>query len=229
MKAEDVMTTEVITVAPDMEARDAADILIRNRISAVPVVDAEQRIVGILSNGDLYRRAEIGTDRRRSNWLSLFFPDRVGEAKDFIASHARKVKDLMTSPVVTAAPATPLRDIAALLEKHGIKRVPIVAGGRLVGIVSRSNLVQAFAMRPPEASGTAASDQAVRARALERLREVPGARLWLTNVTVEDGVVHLWGTTDSDVVRQAMRVAVESTPGVQQVADHLYTLRHTAI
>lgn len=229
MNAEDVMTTEVITATPDMDARGVANILVRNRIGAVPVFDAGGRIVGILSDGDLYRRAEIGTDRRHSGWLSLLFPDRAAEAKDFIASHARKVKDLMTPVVVTATPKTPLRDVATLLEKHRIKRIPIVADGKLVGIVSRANLVQAFAMRPEEASSTAASDQVLRARALKRLREVPGARLWLVNLTVQDGVAHLWGPTETETLRKAIRVAVENTPGVRQVVDHLYTLQQVVI
>lgn len=229
MNAEDVMTTQVITATPDMDAKGVADLLIRHRIGAVPVLDADGRLVGILSDGDLYRRAEIGTDRQSSGWLSLFFPDRAGEARDFVASHARKVEDLMTAPVITATPETPLREIAELLERHRIKRVPIVGGGKLLGIVSRANLVQAFATRKNKELGTAASDRVLRARVMKRLHEVPGARMWLVNVTIEDGVAHLWGPIEGESMRKAMRIAVETTPGIKQVNDHLYTMQQIAI
>src|SRR5262245_53931442 len=144
MNAADVMVTEVITVGPDALVQDVAHLLLTNRISAVPVVASDGRLLGIVSEGDLMRRAEAGTGRRRSWWLAAL-TGREPTAADYVKEHARKVTDVMTRRVITAPPDTPLRDIANLLEKNGIKRVPIVENGKVVGIVSRANLLQALA------------------------------------------------------------------------------------
>jgi CBS domain-containing protein len=144
MKAADVMVSNVISVGPQASVQEVADLLLRNRISAAPVIGPEGELVGIVSEGDLMRRPEVGTERRQSWWLSLLTSSEA-MASDYIKSHSRKVVDVMTRRVVTATPDTPVGDIATLLEKHGIKRVPIVAEGKVVGIVSRANLLQALA------------------------------------------------------------------------------------
>jgi CBS domain-containing protein len=132
------MVRNVITVGPEASVREVADILFKNRISALPVVDEHGKLIGIISEGDLARRAELKTDYRRSWWLEIFArKSKEALAIEYRKSHARRVKDVMTRKVITARPATSLRDIAALLEKNRIKRVPIVANGKLVGIVSR--------------------------------------------------------------------------------------------
>ena len=143
MNAADVMVSNVITVRSDAAVEQIAEILLTNRISAVPVVDESGRLVGIVSEGDLIHRVEAGTERHRAWWLELLSARDILE-HEFIKSHARKAADLMTRPVITVQPDTPLSDLAALLEKHRIKRVPVVQDGKLVGIVSRANLIQAL-------------------------------------------------------------------------------------
>ena len=159
MKARDIMVMNVITVGPEASVRQVADILFKNRISALPVVDEHGELIGIVSEGDLARRAELETDYRRSWWLETFArKSKETLAVEYVKSHARRVKDVMTRRVITATPATSLRDIAALLEKNRIKRVPIVAKGRVVGIVSRANLIQALASLSEESKQSTASE-----------------------------------------------------------------------
>jgi CBS domain-containing protein len=144
MKAADVMVSRVVTVAPETSVQEVAGILLANRISAVPVVDDSGALVGIVSEGDLIHRVEVGTERQYSWWLKL-----VGDpgtfARDYVKAHAKRAADVMTKHVVTASSEMPLAERAGLLERHRIKRVPIVDNGKLVGIVSRANLVQALA------------------------------------------------------------------------------------
>jgi CBS domain-containing protein len=145
MKAADVMTTNVITVGPDARVPAVAEILLSARISGVPVIGAEGELMGIVSEGDLMRRIEAGTERRRPWWL-VILAGRDALAAEFIKEHSCKVADVMTRNVITAAPDTPLSTIANLLEKNAIKRVPIVDHeGKVVGIVSRANLLQGIA------------------------------------------------------------------------------------
>jgi CBS domain-containing protein len=221
MKAADVMVSNVITVSPDATVQDVAEILLKNRISAVPVVGKNGELIGLISEGDLIRRAETGTERRRSWWLELL----VGSAPlaaEYVKSHARKVADVMTRTVVTATPDTPLRDIAALLEKNGIKRVPIVRNRKVVGIVSRANLVQALASRRKEVEAQPAmNDLTIREEVMARLDAEPWTRFSPLNVIVHDGTVELWGIVDSQTAKQAVRVAAEVTPGVRAVNDNL--------
>ncbi|HVO93160.1 MAG TPA: CBS domain-containing protein [Terriglobales bacterium] len=219
MKARDVMVAPVVTVKPSDSVMDVAKIFLERRISAVPVVEESGKIVGIISEGDLMHRSEAGTERRRPWWLRVF----VGEetlAVDYVKAHARKVADVMTRDVVTATPDTPLHEIASLLEKHSIKRVPIVSNGQLVGIVSRANLIQAVASAR-KGLEIPLTDAAVRDKVLARLKEQPWAHTLLLNVTVNGGVVDLWGVTRSDAEKKAIRVAAETTPGVRAVIDNL--------
>jgi CBS domain-containing protein len=224
MKARDVMVSPVITVRPDASVKEVAETLVANHISAVPVVDALGRLVGIVSEGDLVRRVEVGTERRRSWWL-LHLMGEEAVASEYIKDRARKVKDIMTPHVVTAAPDTPLSDIAILLEKRTIKRVPIVHNSQVVGIVSRANLVQALA-GTHEKLEVSPSDATIRSKLLEHLSVQPWAHTSRLNVTVHDGIVRLWGITNSDTERTALRVAAESISGVRAVADNLVTMRH---
>ena len=221
MKAADVMVSTVITVPPEASVQDVANVLMTNRISAVPVVTAGGDLVGIISEGDLIRRVETDTDHRRSWWIELLL-GRGPLAAEYVKSHSRKVSDLMSRDVITARPETPLRDVAGLLEKNGIKRVPIVADGKLVGIVSRANLVQALAVqKKPVEAQPPADDLAIREAVMARL----DGKLWTkfapVNVIVRNGIVDIWGIVDSETVRQAIRVAVEETPGVRGINDNL--------
>lgn len=226
MKASDIMTSPVITVEPDTSVKEIAELLFERRISAVPVLE-NGRVVGLVSEADLLHRQEIGTDRvARSGswWLRLFSADQ--SPGEYIRSHARHAREIMTQEVTTVAPDTPVADIATLLETRGIKRVPVVKEGRLVGIVSRSNLVQALATLQQPRQATPTSDEAIRARLLAELeRQSWWRRQVVTNVVVTDGVVHYWGTLDSEDQRQAARVAAENIPGVQGIQDHRMHLR----
>jgi CBS domain-containing protein len=219
MKARDVMVSPVISVKPSASVKDVAKMLLEHRISAVPVVDNQRKIIGIISEGDLLHRAESGTDHQRSWWLlALARGDAL--AADYITAHAKKVADVMTTEVITAGPDTPLYEIAATLEKYGIKRVPIVKDGELVGIVSRANLIQAVASDRKKLV-IAPSDTAIRDKLLADLKSRRGAHTGLINATVTDGIVDLWGISNSDVEHKAIRVAAEAIPGVVGVNDHL--------
>ena len=219
MKARDVMVSPVISVKPSCTVKEVAKTLLERRISAVPVVDDSGKLAGIVSEGDLMHRAEIGTQRRHSWWLRVLTGDDA-LAAEYTKAHARTVADVMTREVITASPDTPLHEIAALLERHSIKRVPIVRDGALLGIVSRANLLQALASSHKDLD-IQLSDTAIRDRILAHLNNQPWAHTLLLNVTVNGGVVDLWGITGSDAERKAIRVAAESAPGVTAVNDHL--------
>jgi CBS-domain-containing membrane protein len=221
MKASDIMVTEVITVTPESDVPQVAALLLTNHISAAPVVDADGRLVGMVSEGDLLRRSEAGTARKQPWWLSIL-ASRELLAGEFLREHSRRVGDLMTQEVVSAAPNTPVADIATLLERHRIKRVPIVENGRLVGIVSRANLIQALAtFRQKVMEPQPVTDTELREKVVSRLRSEPWVRPNLVNVAVTDGTVDLWGIVDSTTEKQALRVAVEIVPGVKAVNDNV--------
>jgi len=219
MKARDVMVSPVITVKPSSSVRDVAKIFLDRRISAVPVVDEQGKLVGIVSESDLMHRAEAGTERKRSWWLQGFTGDET-LAAEYVKAHARKVADIMTRQVIFAAPDMPLYEIANMLESNSIKLVPIVKDGQVVGIVSRANLIQAVASARQELD-IPLSDAVIRDKILTSLRGEPWAHTGLLNITVHGGVVDLWGITGSDAERKAIRVAAESIPGVCAVHDNL--------
>jgi len=220
MKAADVMVTNVVTVGPEASVQDVAQILLDARISGIPVVDRDGELVGIVSEGDLVRRAETGTGRRRPWWLALF-TGREALAAEFVREHSRRVADIMTRDVVTATPDTPLSTIARLLERNAIKRLPIVQDGKVVGIVSRANLVQALASAGKKTEAAPADDSTIREDVLRRLNAEPWTRPSLINVIVHDGTVELWGIVDSASERKAVHVAAEVAPGVRAVNDNL--------
>jgi len=223
MKASDIMVSPVITVKANASVKDVAKLFLERKISAVPVVDDQGKLVGIVSEGDLIHRSEIGTERRQPWWLLLISDDRA-LAADYIKTHATKVSDVMTRNVVTAAPDTPLYEIAMVMEKNAVKRVPIVRNGQLVGIVSRANFVQAIA-----SSGTKLeiplSDATIRDKLMANLKRQSWAHTGLLNATVNDGVVDLWGFSASETERRAIRVAAETTPGVRAVNDRIIVRR----
>ncbi|MFM0080674.1 CBS domain-containing protein [Paraburkholderia sediminicola] len=219
MRASDVMTSTVISVTPEMTVREVARVFVDNGISGAPVLDPDGRVVGMISEGDLLRRSEIGTEERtRTSWLDLWSASH--EARDYIKTHAVKVRDVMTPGVVSVQPESPLGEVAGILETRRIKRVPVMKAGRLVGIVSRSNLVQALASVPDEPStDVTLSDAEIRAMLMGEL----AGRKWSfagRNIVVTGGVVHLWGIFHSKEVVDAVRVAAQDIPGVKRVEDH---------
>ena len=221
MKARDVMVSHVITVGPELDVKAVANTLVANGISAVPVVAMDGSVVGIISEGDLMRRAVSGAERKRSWWLETFSSAEQLMA-EFVKAHGRKAKDVMTRQVISVDPDTSLQEIANLLEKHGIKRVPVLKDGRLVGIVSRANLVQALATRGLAFVEVTEADEVLRKVIVSNLRKLPWtAALEIVDVIVDRGVVNLWGVVRNEEEKNAIRVTAEETPGVQAVNDHL--------
>lgn len=221
MQAKDVMTSPVITVTPDTTVSEVASLLLKHRISGVPVVDEAGKVVGIVTEGDLLHREESHTERHRPRWLEMFV-DRGGLAAEFVKSHARHVRDVMTRDVVGVAPDTDLAEVAELMERRRIKRVPVLQDGRPIGIISRANLLYGLVAYKQAPSGTGAvSDPEIRQRLIAELRESGWADLGQLNIVVSDGIVHLWGVVDSDEQRRALVVAAEGIPGVKGVQDHL--------
>jgi CBS domain-containing protein len=219
------MTTNVITVGPDMSVRDLAAMLSERGISGAPVVDSSGRMVGIVSEGDLLHRAELGTEkhseRRHSWWLEH---NASGLAQDYVKSHGRAVRDIMTRNVTTVTEDTSLADIAMELETKRLKRVPVMRDGKIVGIISRSNLVRALgATLANPAAGAGEDDRTIRAALLTELAQQQWAtRLWQQDIIVSNGIVHLWfGSDEPEERRQAVRVATENISGVRGVDEHI--------
>ena len=220
MKASDVMVLNVITVGPDACVQDVADLLLRHRISAVPVVGSNGEILGIVSEGDLINRPETETTHRKSWWLDALASNET-LAAEYVKSHSRKVADVMTRQVITASPETSVAEVAALLEKNRIKRVPIVKNGKIVGIVSRANLLQGLASLKDKALHAKPDDLAIRDKVMAKLQNERWTKPALISVTVQDGTVDLWGIVDSPTEKKALHVLAEVTPGVRAVNDNL--------
>ncbi|MDJ0934673.1 MAG: CBS domain-containing protein [Kiloniellales bacterium] len=221
MQAKDVMTTNVVTVQIGTGVPEIARLLLKHRISAVPVVDSDQRILGIVSEGDLMRRTETDTERRHSWWLEAMLSTE-DRAREYIKVHGRKAGDVMTRDLISVTEETPLYEIAGLLEKHHVKRVPVTRDGRLIGIVSRANLLHGFAAKEARTTGPGSSDdQTIRENLLHTLAKEAGLDMALINVIVNDGVVQLWGLVGSGTEKKAAQVSAESTPGVKRVENNL--------
>ena len=220
MKAQDVMTQYVTSIGPDDSMSKAVRIMLQNEISGLPVLDHEGRLVGMITEGDLLRRTETGTQRRRPRWIE-FFIGRGRIADEYVHTHGRKVSELMTADPVTVTEDTPLEDVVALLEKRRIKRVPVVRGDKVVGIVSRANLLHALARLSGEVKPVEADDRAIRERLLADLQREPWAPLGALDIIVRNGNVDLWGSITDERERQALVVAAENIPGVKAVHDHL--------
>ncbi len=214
----DVMSREVIHVAPDTPVQEIAKLLFERHISGAPVLDEGGRLVGVVSEGDLMRHAgAVGETGPRSWWLR-FFGDRERGAAEYVKTHGRTAADVMTRDPITVAPDARLADVARLLERHRIKRVPVVDGEVLVGLVTRSNLLQGLATadKPGEVG---ADDREIAERLAAELRAQSFGTL--LNPIVQDGVVHLWGMVDNDAERRALILLAEQVPGVKAVEDHL--------
>ncbi|HZQ12953.1 MAG TPA: CBS domain-containing protein [Pseudolabrys sp.] len=220
MKAKDIMTRTVVSVDPDATVLQAARLMLQHHISGLPVVDRAGRLVGVLSEGDFLRRGETHTERRRSRWLEfLMGPGRM--AADYVHSHGSKVSEVMTPDVKTVSDDASLEDIVALMEKHRIKRVPVLRAGKLVGIVTRSNLMHAMVSIARFSTPGAYSDAAIRDKLLAEIRKQQWAPVATADVVVHDGVVDLWGMIVDERQRAALKVAAENIPGVAAVKDHL--------
>jgi CBS domain-containing protein len=221
MQVADIMTRRPLSVASDTTIAETARMMLAHRISGLPVTRANGEILGIVTEGDLLRRAETGTERHHSRWLELLVgPGRL--ARDYVGAHARKVGEVMTTEVASVSPQDPVAHVVELMEKHHVKRVPVVEDGRLVGIVSRADLVRALLRDLTEQQAAPAkSDAEIHDAILATIDKEPWGPRFSVDVTVENGVVDLYGTVTDDHARVALKVAAENIAGVTEVRDHL--------
>jgi CBS domain-containing protein len=220
MRAHQIMTRPVISVTPETTIVEAANTMLQKHVSGLPVVDAGGRLVGIISEGDFIRRSEIGTQRRRGRFLRFILgPGK--EASDFVREHGRKVSEIMTTePLLTVSEDTPLDQIVALMESNNVKRLPVIRDDKVIGIVSRSNLLQAVASLARDLPDPTADDDHIRNRVIDTLSRQDWCPFGLS-VVVRDGTVHLSGVITEELARQACVVATENIAGVKKVHDHL--------
>ena len=227
MKASDVMTPDVISADPDATVLQAARYMIQHHISGLPIIDKTGTLVGILSEGDFLRRRETHTDRRPSRWLEfLMGPGKL--AAQYTHTHGSKVSEVMTTNLHTVSEDTSLEKVVEMMERYRIKRVPVLRGKKIVGIVTRANLMHAMVSLARGEPKAATGDAAIRQELLKELKTEKWALASMINVVVRAGVVELWGMIVDDRQRQALVVAAENVPGVKQVKDHLTWVEPTS-
>ena len=220
MKVQDIMTPGVVSVQPEDTINRAIRLMLQHRVSGLPVLDTAGRLVGMVTEGDFLHRAETDTRRRRLRWLELLTgPGSM--ADEYVRSHGRKIHEVMTTDPVTVTEETSLNDTVSLMEKHRVKRLPVVRGDKVVGIVSRANLLHALAVLASEIKPASVNDTTIRERVLAELNKEKWAPTALLNVVVRDGVVDIWGTITDERERRALIVAAENVPGVKKVNDHV--------
>jgi CBS domain-containing protein len=220
MRAHQIMTRPVITVTPDTTIVEAANTMLQKHVSGLPVVDATGKLVGMLSEGDFIRRSEIGTQRRRGRFLRFILGPGAA-ASDFVHEHGRKVAEIMTTePLLTVGEETTLEEIVELMESNNVKRLPVIRDGKVVGMVSRANLLQAVASLARDFPDPTADDDHIRNRVIDTLAKQDWCPFGLS-VVVRNGIVHLSGVITEERARQAAIVAAENVTGVKKVHDHL--------
>ena len=220
MQVSDIMTRELVSVAPDASIDAAIDLMLDHHISGLPVIDKAGRLVGILTEGDLLWRPEIGTQRERSNWRDAFVGTR-GAARKYVHSHGVRVKDVMTADPVVVAEDASLDDVVRLMEARGVKRLPVTRQGAVIGIVSRANLIRALVAHHRQATRTATDEKLLREQILEEIEAQDWATGVVVDVSIRNGTADLWGTVLEVEQAEALRALVESTPGVQRVDAYL--------
>lgn len=216
----DVMTRNCITIGPEATVEEAVNLMLSRHISGLFVVNKGGALAGVLTEGDLLRRDELGTERHRPWWLRML-ASPARQAQDFTHANGRHVRDVMTEDVLSIAQDAPLEDVVATMEKHRIKRLPVTADGRVVGVVSRADLLRALIGRVHPVEPQDTDDRSIRTAILNALEAQSWAPLTTLNVTVAEGVVDLWGTITNDQERHGIRVIAENTQGVKAVRDHL--------
>jgi CBS domain-containing protein len=218
MRVSDVMTRNVVSIRSDDTILKAARLMLQNRISGLPVVNAEGGLVGMVTEGDFLRRTETGTSRRRPKWIEFVLgPGRLAE--EFTRTSGRKVDEVMTQDPVTIGEDVSLATAVELMERKRIKRLPVIRDGNIVGIISRANLVRAIVSSAGDSKAPAGGDAAIRDQILAAFVAQPWAPR--IDVTVKDGVVDLWGTITDDRERKACVVVAENVGGVKKVRDHI--------
>lgn len=221
MNVAEIMTQPVISVTPQTTIAEAARLMLQHRISGLPVLEASGEVVGVVTEGDLLRRVETGTERRRARWLEfLVTPGRL--AQDYAHAHARKVGEVMSATVFAVAPHDPVEQVVRLMERRHIKRLPVIEAGRLVGIVSRANLVRALVHNLAHAGAKVeVADAAIRDAILAEIAKQPWGPRASVDVRVENGIVELFGSITDERERNALQVLAENAAGVNAVRDHL--------
>jgi len=218
MQVRDVMTLNVISIGADEPIVKAARLMLQNRISGLPVIDKEGKLAGMVTEGDFLRRGELGTQRRRPKWLEFIVgPGKL--AQEYVETSGRKVEDVMTPEPLTIREEDSLEAVVEMMERHQIKRLPVTRGGRIVGIVSRANLLQALASLARDLPAAASGDSAIRSNILAAIANQKWAPQ--VNVIVRDGIAELHGVVTDDRERQGLIVAAENVAGVKKVHDHL--------
>ena len=232
MRAKDVMSDGVVSVGVDATVFEVAELLVNSRVSALPVVDEHGFMVGIVSEADLIRRSEVGVHPDAPGLLRQFADD-LAAADAFVKAHSRRVVEIMTRPVITANEDATLGELSETMQKHGVKRIPILRRRTVVGIVSRADLLQALISRgprpdanqAPSPSPTGVPDDQLRGEVVAAVRGRSWSLAKRADVVISDGVAHLWGVVPSDMVRKAYRVAAENVPGVRSVENHMHIVR----
>jgi len=219
MIAADVMTRNVISVPPDAIVSDAVQLMLDNRISGLFVVDSHGTMQGVITEGDLLHREEVGTGRRSSWWLRLFVPGR--EASDFTHNHSRRIADLMTTDVISVEHTAELAEVVQTMERNHVKRVPVMQDGRIVGVISRANLLRALSAVSRDAPKASMDDRSIQQAIMAALDKESWAPVARMDLTVLDGVVEIWGTVTSEDERRGVCVIAENTAGVKRVIDHM--------
>lgn len=220
MKAHEIMSRSVVTVSPTTSVRDIAQMMAEKRISGIPVVAQDGSVVGMVSESDLIRRAEIGTVPERKWWLS-FFGDPDALARQYRKTHGLKAGDVMSRPVVSVGEDADLSEIASILEKRNVKRLPVVRDGKLVGIISRADLVRALSQSQPDIAPPMGSDTELERALMDKIRTQDWLDSTFLNVVVRNGVVELNGFIGSTEQRRALRVLIDELDGVHKVEDRL--------
>ncbi len=227
MRAHQIMTRKLITVKADTSIREAADLMLQHHISGLPVVGEAGKLLGIVSEGDFMRRSEIGTQGPRIRWLD-FLMGAGKSAEDFVHAYGRKVGEIMTrDDLFTVTEDMPLEQLVRLMERENVKRLPVLRGDALVGIVTRSDLLRAVASLARDVPDPTADDDHIRIRVISTIEQNEWRPLQL-GVTVREGIVHLSGMITDERFRQAAIVAAENVPGVKLVHDHLYLFDATS-
>jgi CBS domain-containing protein len=220
MKARDLMTPDVITVTPDTPIMGVARLLAERHISAVPVTDAERKVVGVVSEADLLRQVG-GFGEDTPGFFEALFSDPAKMAAQYAKSHGRTARDVMTSELVSVTEDTEAAEIARQLDKNHIRRVLVLRDGRLAGIVTRADLLRAIVTHQSAASAGDQSDEGIYRAVMAEMKKQPWASTFYTTVVVKDGVVEFYGYCGSDEYRRALRVLAENVAGVKKVQDHL--------
>lgn len=220
MKARDVMTRPVLSIDAEAPIAFAVRVMLQRKISGLPVIDAAGNLVGVVTEGDFLRRAEAGTKHTQPRWLE-FMMGPGALADQYVKAHGRKISEVMSTEVKTATEDTPLEDVVAMMERYHVKRIPIVRGKKLIGIVTRANLLRALASMMPQETGASADDEKIRASILAQLRSETWAPAATVEAAVRDGIVTLTGCVLDERQRAALKVLVENVAGVKEVRDQM--------